>query len=444
MNKPVFLSAVAAIVLAGAYAARGTAAPASAYVAPPSPPPSATELATVRDADIALFERRLTEDPESAADRSRLAALYLRRARETGSSLDVERATKEARASLALREGHNEATFGVLASALLAQHDFIGALSAARSLVADDPKSAVNQSLLGEVYLELGKYDEAAAAFTLAEQSPATLGTAPRLARWYELTGRLDRARTMSRYAVRLSADRDDLSPEQRAWFLMRAGDMEAKRGAATIADSLYLAGLALHPDDYRLLAARARLGAAEGRWRDVTTLGEAAITAQVEPGTLGLLRDAYLALGDSAQANGYAQAMTASALTQPGPIHRAWGLHLVDHHERLGDVLARVRRELVSRKDVYGYDLEGWTLHAMGRDAEAWSSMRRAVVQGTEDATLWYHAGVVAAAVHKDEIARDFLTRALALNPRFSVHGAAEARAILDRLPRAATTVAP
>lgn len=440
MKRLAIVLACSSTILAGTLAAAVVASRGTPAAARPAPitvnaeDPAAE--AGRRDADIALFERRVAEDPWSAADRSRLAALYLRRARETGGFTDVERATEQAKRSLALREGHNEATYGILASALLAQHDFTGALDAARALVDASPELASHHALLGEVLLELGRYDEAAATFAVVERDTVSLSTAPRLARWYELTGHLDRARTMSRYAVRLSQGRDDMSAEQRAWFLLRAGELEAKAGAARVADSLYDAGLAVFPSDYRLLAAKARLAAARGDWQGAIALGERAISVQLEPGTLGLLREAWAASGDTAQASSYARAMTASALAQPGAVHRAWGLHLVDHGERVSEVLRRVRVELRTRRDVYGYDLEAWALHALGRDGDAWASMQTALSRQTEDAQLWYHAGVIAAALGKSAEARDFFARALALNPVYQ--HAADAKARLATLPHA------
>src|SRR5207244_10310914 len=50
-----------------------------------------------RDADIAFFSRRVAADPIGAADRSRLAALYLQRARETANYEDYRRAERPAR-----------------------------------------------------------------------------------------------------------------------------------------------------------------------------------------------------------------------------------------------------------------------------------------------------------------------------------------------------------
>lgn len=436
-------TAAALLAAAGLVATRHGASRADAATLPPAPPRDALAEARARDADIALFEARVAEDPASAADRSRLAALYLRRARETGGFADVARAREQAERSLALRQSHNEGTWSILASARLAEHDFTGALEAAQALVATDTSDANSLALEGEVLLELGRYDQAAARFAVVERAPATLSLAPRLARWYELTGHLDRAVLMARNALRLAKANDGLSAEQQAWFLMRAGDLEAKRGRAAVAASLYDSALTANAGDYRVLAAIARLDAQRGRWREAIAAGDSSLLIRLEPGTLGVMREAWLAVGDTAQGTSYAAAMTASALTQPGAIHRAWGLHLVNHGERLDDVLRRVRRELQSRRDVYGYDLEGWTLHALGRDREAALAMQQALRAGTEDAVLWYHAGVVAAAVGDSVAARVHLERALALNPTFGVQEVARTTALLAILPPAPTAAA-
>jgi len=388
----------------------------------------------VLDADIALFERRVREDEESADDRARLAALLLRRSRVAGNFGDVVRAEVEAELSLRLRESRNESTWATLASARLALHDFAGALDASRALV-DADSSPGHLALLGEVQLELGRYQEAARSFAAVEPTPTTLSTAPRLARWYEVTGRLSQGVSMARYAARIATARSDLGAEQQAWYAMRAGDLEAKRGRLEVADSLYRAALAFHPGDHRVVAARVRLLGQQGRWREAVAEGEAAVGAHLDPATLGVLREAWIALGDSSQADAYAAAMTASALSQPGPIHRAWGMHLVDHGEQLSEVLRRVRHELRQRRDVYGHDLEGWALHALGRTAEASRAMEQATRLGTEDALIWYHAGVVAAAAGDSALARERLSRAIALNPSFGTAHVSRARALLDSL---------
>jgi tetratricopeptide (TPR) repeat protein len=372
--------------------------------------------AEILDADIAVFGKRLMEDPVSATDRSRLASLYLKRARVAGSVTDVERALAEANRSLTLREDHNSSTYAILATAKLAQHDFVGALDAARQLVAAEPTQGAYRALLGEVLLELGRYDEAAREFRPLETRSSDLAIAPRLVRWYEITGHLSRGKTLAQYVARLASENELIDAEQKAWFHLRAGDLAGKSGNHEQARHSYRSGLRANPGDYRILAAQARLSAAEGNWSAVIRHAEQAIAVHPDPGTLGLLRDAYLGVGDSAQAKSYGVAMTTSALTQPGAIHRAWGLHLADHGERLDDVTRRVRAELRSRQDVYGFDLEAWALLASGRPDAAWRSARRALAQNTEDAELLYRAGRIAEAAGEPRAAEDLLRRAYQL----------------------------
>ena len=128
---------------------------------------------------------------------------------------------------------------------------------------------------------------------------------------------------------------------------------------------------------------------------------------------------------------------MTASALKQPGPIHRAWGLFLLDHGAKadVNRVLAKTRVEMKTRHDVYGYDLFAWALYKQGHYAAAHDAMVHALAQHTEDAQLYYHAGMIERAVGNTTLARTYLDQALALNPSFSVTGARVARAALDSL---------
>ena len=82
--------------------------------------------------------------------------------------------------------------------------------------------------------------------------------------------------------------------------------------------------------------------------------------------------------------------------LGQPGQWHRAWSLFLLDHDRRVPDVLARVRAELATRKDVYGYDLLAWALQKAGRNGEARDAMTKALALGTDDPLLRHHASEI------------------------------------------------
>ena len=352
--------------------------------------------AQIRDADIAFYVRRVARDPIGAADRSRLAGLYLQRARETANYEDYRRAERLARRSLELRVAHNENTYVVLASALLAQHRFVEAHAAAQALNSRAPGVPGHQALLAEIALELGRYGEARALFDSLWPARHELTVAPRLARWAELTGRTDLARRLLERALADAKTRRDLPPEQVAWFHLRVGDLALRTGRLSEAEFAFHEGLTVFPGDYPLLAGLARLEASRGQWRRVIDYGDSSIVTVLDPATLGLVSDAYAQLGDSAAAAQYARAMEVAVLGQPGQWHRAWSLFLLDHGRRVPEVLAHVTKELETRRDIYGYDLLAWALHKSGRDGAARIAMARALALGTDDPLLLRHAAAI------------------------------------------------
>jgi tetratricopeptide (TPR) repeat protein len=391
--------------------------------------------AEVRDLDIAFYERRVQEDTFSAADRQRLASLYLQRARETGNYSDYERAELLARHSLAQREAHNSFTYQLLATSLLAEHRFTDALAAARTLDSIEPGIPSQQAQLAEIELELGNYAAAGALFDSVKSVGDRPSITARLARWHEIEGRPDVAKRLLALAIRNSQMLTDLPKEQISWFYYRLGELELKSGRLAQADSAFNAGLARFPGDYRILGAFARLAAARGDWQGAIDYGARAIAIQLDPATLGTMSDAYAALGDTAQAAQYAKTMTMSALRQPGPIHRAWGLFLLDHDRDVARVLAKAHAELETRRDVYGYDLYAWALYKSGRYREAREASDRALSRRTQDAQLFFHAGMIARAMGDSAAAKRDLDEALRINPFFGAANVRAARLALQSL---------
>jgi tetratricopeptide (TPR) repeat protein len=350
---------------------------------------------SVRDRDIEFYARRLSEDPESATDRVTLAKLLFTRSRITGSVSDLTRAEELARESIAGRAQRNYGAFELLASILMARHEFGEARAVARQLDSLNPGTPSHLALLGEIELELGDYDSAAKHFGAIQYDGRNFTTGARLARWYELTGRLGKARTFLKHSIAKVDRRDDLPREQVAWFHYRLGDLELRAGNTAAADSAFLRSLDRNPEDSRALGGLARSAFARGEWQRAIEFGERATAAQLDPETLGVVSAAYRKLGNKEQASSYAKAMSASALEQPGPIHRAWGLFLLDHgtaNDR-ARVLKLARQELEDRRDIYGHDLLAWALYRNGQIVEARVEMQLALAQGTEDVMLADHA---------------------------------------------------
>lgn len=397
--------ASAAVLLIGAFVAgnewrSGRAAAPVRASAPVTILPAELSEPEIRDRDIEFYARRAAEDHTGAADRATLAALLFARARATGSATDLKRAEQLARTSTVLRTERNGQAFELLASILMARHAFRDArtiMLQANSLAPDTPS---HLALLGEIELELGEYTLAASRFRAIRFDGEQFTIGARLARWYELTGHADIARQFLTRAISRVRLRDDLPREQVAWFPYRLGELELRVGRLDEADTAFRAALAINGQDVRALGGLTRLAVARQQWNEAIGYGSEATAVQLDPATVGAMSVAYAALGDSTQSQSFARAMAVSALRQPGAIHRAWGLFLLDHGADADrrEVLRRARRELANRHDVYGHDLLAWALFRNGRFVEAQSQMSMALTQHTEDGLLASHALVIRA----------------------------------------------
>ena len=432
MSRSIWYVTTAVLALAGATGivkAAGSGGPVAS-----SSTPSA---ARIRDLDIEFYRARTVRDPRSARDFTQLAALYLQRARETADNADLVRAEETARQSLALRRGRNDEAVGVLASSLMAQHRFDEAHDAALELLRTDSTSIPARGMVAEAAMELGRYDEAARLFGMLETYQSDLGTAPRLARWAELRGDSQEARRLLREALEQARRRHGMPREQLAWFHLRLGDLALRTGHLGEAERQLNAGLSILPDDYRLLGTLARLQAARHRWRDGRRDRGARGRPRARPGHAGppqrrVARPRRLRQGERVRSRHGPERPR-----QPGAYHRAWSLYLLDHGREVETVLANVTSELETRRDIYGYDLLAWALHASGRNEEARAPMARALELGTQDAMLYYHAGMIALATGDTAAARSRLRHALAINSWWHPTQPGRARAVLDSLSR-------
>lgn len=390
-----------------------------------------------RDIQIAVWKKALAADSLSAIALGQLAGLFMQRGRESGDESNYLEAEQYARRSVAERTNRNGASFVTLASALLAQHRFREADSIVTVLVGFEPDIPQYRSMLGEIKLELGDYDAARFAFDSMYSRRTHLSIAPRLARWMELNGNSAGARKLLIAALEDAKRRRDIPREQLAWFYLRVGDIELRNGRHRAARAAFMDGLRVEPDDYRLLAAMAHLEAAGGNPARAIEYGERAMDMKLDPATLGTIGDAYAARGDTARAEDYFKTMEVAVAGQPGAFHRAWSLFLLDHGRRTGEVLDNTQAELETRKDIYGYDLMAWALYKSGRFTEATVAMKQAMRLGTQDAMLYYHAGMIARAGGDNALARSYLERALHINPRFHPTQPREARGILASMER-------
>jgi tetratricopeptide (TPR) repeat protein len=289
------------------------------------------------------------------------------------------------------------------------------------------------RALQAEVQLELGNYAGAGANFTRLEAVASDLSVAPRLARWYELHGRVDAARALLRSACAVAVQRQsELPREQLAWFHLRLGELEARAGDPRAADTAYQAGLQFDATDHRLLLARARLAAAAGRWSQALSWSRDAAAGVPDLPALLMLRDACTASGDTTAAARWERAAAQRAGLEHSRFNRIWSLDRLDRGCDAPALLVQLEDELHERPDVYGWDLYAWALLANGRPREARDAMTHALQLGSEDPLFAYHAGRIEAALGNAVAARSWLRLALAASSGLAPGSSSAARRTL------------
>jgi tetratricopeptide (TPR) repeat protein len=317
----------------------------------------------------------------------------------------------------------------------MARHEFAEASAVMHRELAGDSTDLIHRATLGEIALELGRYDEADRLFQSVALARFQPDIGVRYARWLEVNGRSAEALALFETIRARQAGAFRVPAEHLAWLDLRIGEMAARNGRPGLARSAWRRGLTLLPDDPRLLRALARLGADLGSWPDAIRLGEASLARAFDPATLVLLSEAYAAAGDSRRATECGHAFEVSISNAPERMHRDWALFALDHARNVDRVLSIARQDLRGRRDIYGFDLAAWALYRSGRPAEARTYADSAVSRGTRDPGLLYRAGRIALAAGDSAMARARLSRALETNPRFHAVLADSARRLLRAL---------
>ena len=91
----------------------------------------------------------------------------------------------------------------------------------------------------------------------------------------------------------------------------------------------------------------------------------------------------------------------------------RTFALFLATRGEQAESAVQLAQRELQDRADIFTHDALAWALAAAGRHDEAWPHMEKALAEGTVDARLFTHAGVLAARLGRTAEAESWLASA-------------------------------
>ncbi len=391
-----------------------------------------------RDAIIHSYEADVREHPDSFFSLRLLSAQYLRRFREKADLEDLRRVEETARRSIALQPQNNTPAELLLASTLLSQHRFQEASEVITQAQKSNPNNTRVAALNASIQMELGNYEVAKTLLKLRsngeeidEIRDKNSGQSAVLARYLELTGHLDLARSRLDLALKDEDQYYSNSAETRAWFHVRSGDLAFATGDFSVAEQRYQEARELFPAGGAALTGLARLYAAQHRWKSVLEVANLGINRIPLVETLGYKADAQRALGNPmGAADTEALIDVVSHLSQVKGIYdRALAIYYVEHQIHLPEALTIARQEVQLRDDIYAEDTLAWAAAANGQWQEAETAALRSARYGTEDALLNYHQGVIAQHLGHREVAMMHLQQALHQNAKFHSSYADDAR---------------
>jgi tetratricopeptide (TPR) repeat protein len=392
------------------------------------------------DADraIAQSQHKVRRSPYNSSSYYQLGDAYIQKGRESGDPMYFELAEQALKKSLNLNSEQSGARRH-LAYVKASRHDFAGAATEAEMAIASNPSDPDAHGVLGDAYLELGKLDQAEAAYKRMISLKGSLAAYSRLSGLKSLRG--DHQGSVEDLQTAIELGRQQGQPrESIAWAQWQLSSDYFSRGNLAGAERELKNALKTYPDYYRALAGVAQLRAAQGRYDEAIDHYQRAIDKVAMLEYIAALGEVYEKLGrldDARKQYQLVEYIGKLNSLNKAIYNRELAYFYADHDINIRDGLALAERELEYRKDIYVYDVLAWNLYKNGRLAQARDAIGEALRLGTQDAKLFYHAGMIYHGLGELDRAKEFLRRALKLNPRFHVLFADRAAALLALLQR-------
>jgi tetratricopeptide (TPR) repeat protein len=357
------------------------------------------------DREIARLQQATLSSSDPARALERLGWAFVEKARRSYDPGYYKLAESCAECLESKQQGSADALL-IRGHALASMHRFKEAEDLARQLVSVR-ELHFDYGLLGDALMEQGRLKEAIEAYQRMidlKPGPYSYSRAANI-RW--LKGDLEGALEMIRLAVKATGPNQS---ESAAWNYSRLAMYELQAGELASALEAAEAALELEHDYAPALLARGRVLMAERRYAEAVEALKRAASQTTLPEFQWALAEALTSAGKRDEAvSVQSEIETRGAATDP----RTVALYLATRRDRLDLAVVLAQKELQARSDVFTLDAAAWALSSAGRIREARDLMTRAVVEGTHDARLFYHAGTIAFWSGERFEAKSWLSRA-------------------------------
>lgn len=377
------------------------------------------ESAGPTDAAIATAQDALRREPTNRKARLALAQAFLQKARETADPSLYGKADQ----LLSGLDDEDDADPGVLVAQgtlALARHEFADALRIGRAALELAPGNQGALGVIVDASNELGRYDDGVAVTQQMVDAKPNLASLSRVSYAREIHGDLRGAvQAMTEAALAGgSAGGENVAyvQTQLGVLLLTTGDIDGAIASFDAAEQAF-------PGFVPAKVGRARVLIAQGDLDDADALLTDAIAVQPLAESVALQGDVLTVLGDdAAAARAYDLVGAIAELNRANGVRTDLEMALFTaDHDPGDDGVAAARVALRARPSIFGHDVLAWNLFRAGDIDAAWAEMQDALVTGSRDPQLRFHAASIAAAVGDDDAAREHLVDLLDTNPRFN-----------------------
>lgn len=395
-------------------------------------PGVAAETALSGDKEVDAVLKFIEKTPDSPAGYNKLAALYIKKARETG-DFSLNSKAETAIDKVLQMTPSDAAANNLKASLHLTFHRFGEALALGTKLQKENPRDSFVYGVLTDANVELGNYEAAIDAAQKMVDLKPNMSSYARVAHLRSLHGDTDGAIEMFKLAARTASPADK---EAQSWSLVQVADEFWKIGKYAEAEKVYDEALQNLPNYHYALAGKGRARAAQNDFAAAIKFLNDANNRVPSVEASILLGDVYVGSGEAEKAKQqYELAEIIESKIGSSNDQKRLALLWADQNVRLDEALEITKREYETRKDIYTADALAWTLYKKGRLDEAKTAIAAAMRLKTKDALFFYHAGMIEKDSGNKKEARRLLETALKINPAFDLIQSENARRALDEL---------
>ena len=360
------------------------------------------------DEQIRKAQNRVRTQPANGGRLLELGRLFISKARLTDDP-GFYRLAEQCAAAIGTTDPTYADSLLLRGHCLAAMHRFAAAEGLGLKLAAMR-EHFLDFGLLGDALMEQGKLAAAIDAYQRMADLKPSMPVYARVAHIRWLKGDLAGAIEAAEEAIESSHPKD---AESLAWATNRLARYRWQEGKEADALALVARALELVPNYGPALLNRGLIHLGRAEFAEAITSLRAASKRHPLPEYHWALIEALRAAGEATEAQDVLHLLEAKGEIEDP---RSYALYAASAGTNAKRALELAEMELGTRQDVFTYDAFAWALRAHGKIAEAAENMELALREGTVDARLLLHAGVIFLEAGKPEKAAPHLATANSL----------------------------